>query len=162
MKNIHKIILVLIVAIGIAIYLKPIEGFFEAQEPPAGTVEVSVSYFYNNYHGFKPDVDAKVLLVEKSNWHNFQDYSYYDVKFPNAMGFFSKSDKKRIEYNYEAIANVHGIVKIDNVLYGKYEIIVVSEGRKSYSHKTIDLNAEKIELVKNFKVETDWLKKESW
>lgn len=111
-----------------------------------GAVELTISYYYNNYQGYKPDVGAKVYIFDKDV--NCSSMSLTDAQ----MGIIvDKNGNTKFDlYKYSSEADVNGVVKI-SVQPAEYYIVVASKGRYLYSMKKITVKSEEtLYLTKNF------------
>lgn len=119
-------------------------------EEPAN-LEITVSYFYNTYQGYKPDVGATVVLYNSSDVSGYcaDSTGYIGHKFAGFEN--SKGEDMSVNYRYDQEADVNGVVKISGITPGKYLVAVCSKGRWLYSVKTVDFgDGEDVVLVKNF------------
>ncbi len=116
-----------------------------------GSIELTVSYFYNSFQGYKPDVGATAYLFE---------YSKKDLlnlgTMTCASGMMGVLIDKNEEYHFneytsKGTADVNGVIRLKNINPGSYFIMVGSEGRYLYSMKDIIIKSgEELTLVKNF------------
>lgn len=109
------------------------------------TVEVTISYFYNTSQGFRPDTNAKLYLYKHTG-------ATYERRWSDFMtgGLVVEGNGQRVMPDFTGTADVNGLVKINNVPYGKYVMVAAGKGRATYSLKTITLNAELYTDSKNF------------
>lgn len=117
-----------------------------------GSVEIEVSYYYNQYQGYKPDVGAKAFLFERDKSITsvyIDSMSSIDAR----IGFLvdKNDDLLDVDYKYSGEAGASGIITISDVDQGKYLLILASKGRYTFTHKYIEVNSgETLKLVKNF------------
>lgn len=132
----------IIIAFICALFLT---GCSKDSEVKTGSLEVTLSYYYNAYQGYKPDVDAKVYL-----------FKGYDVKYKDSYSNYAtgslrtESDDKLVFNDFKAVADVNGKAVISNIPYGKYLLVVSSKGRFVYSKKIIEINSDLKTETKNF------------
>ena len=136
--NMRKLMLFIAVA-SVFVGCKKDEGV------KTGTVEVTISYFYNDFQGYKPDVDASIYLFKQTGKSYERSLVDYRIGVLTVEG-----TEETVRHDFKATANVNGVATINNVPYGEYLLVAASEGRWSYSVKPIKLNAPKLEEVKNF------------
>lgn len=114
----------------------------EKEEEP-GNLKIIVSYYYNDFIGYKPDVGARVFL-----------YTDTYAKCPDwVSSIIGKAyvGEEESDYQYKAEADVNGEIHINNIPSGYYYIVLTSEGRYTYSDKIIDIPlGGTLDLVKNF------------
>lgn len=121
----------------------------DKQEP--AILEIEVSYFYNNFIGFKPDVGAKAYLFDHSQTSNISMDSMTVVDARMGKLTSKTGDWLMAEPVYEGEAGASGLITIDNINPGYYLLILASEGRWSFTHKHQHVNSgEELKLVKNF------------
>lgn len=113
-----------------------------------GSVEVKVSYYYNAYQGYKPDANAKAYLFKGSNV-----VANKYVKSRLGIAYIGETE---VESNFRSVADVNGTVLFENIPSGNYLLVVVSEGRSSYSAKQIEVGSGKLSLIKNFGYLHEW------
>lgn len=116
-----------------------------------GSLELQVSYCYNAYQGYKPDIGAQAHLYKKSHTSGvfIDSISCIDAR----VGYLidNKGKIMDIDDDYEGEVGITGILTIDNIKPGDYLLILASEGRWTFSHKYIEINpGETLKLVKNF------------
>lgn len=100
-------------------------------ESKKGNLTGSVSYFYNNYVGYKPDVNARITIISYET-----DYK----KYTNDELFYFARDGIKLnatERFYTTRVDVSGNFNFTKIPVGKYLLIVSSKGRAS-----IDYNKE--------------------
>ncbi|TZF81805.1 hypothetical protein FW774_17260 [Pedobacter sp. BS3] len=114
-------------------------------KPKTGSIEVKLSYFYNDFQGYKADVGARIYLFKQTGKSYDKSYVNYSIGALQVSG----SDEI-VYYDYRAEADVTGTAKIDNVPYGKYLLVAASKGRFVYSVKPIEVNSVSQNFVKNF------------
>ncbi|WP_319589663.1 carboxypeptidase-like regulatory domain-containing protein [uncultured Draconibacterium sp.] len=139
----------------------------EASKEP-GSIEVTISYYYNNFIGYRYDVGAKVFVYD-SDLSNQIHRDSMNVVFAR-LGILVDKDGEIIGGDfetpslYEAEANADGVAFISDVKPGDYFIMVASEGRWTYSVKEIEvLPGENLILTKNFGYLNEFLPRgESW
>ena len=120
------------------------------KEEPA-TITIEVSYFYNNFIGYKPDVGAKAFLFDHSKTGNISldSMSVVDARFGQLTS--KTGDWLDLDPVYEGEAGAAGIITIENITPGYYLLILASEGRWSFTHKHQHIDSgEKLNLVKSF------------
>ena len=110
-----------------------------------GNLDVKMSYFYNTYQGYKPDTGAEIYLFKQNGKAFDQDYIAYRIGYLKVVG-----TGETVQYNFKAEADVSGTAKITGIPYGQYLLVACSEGRNTYSVKTIEINSETKTEVKNF------------
>lgn len=129
-----------------------------------GNLELTISYFYNNFQGYRPDVGAKAMLFKSSV---SQRLCMDSITLPYAeTGIFYDNNGKYIkdEDILKAEADVSGKINFKDLSNGKYLLIVSSKGRHIFSKKEIEIESGKtLSVVKNFEVDHDMdYKGESW
>jgi len=121
------------------------------------TVNIEVSYFYNTYQGYKPDVAAIAYLCEKDKTAAFYNDSTAAIALRIGLYTDIKGDWVDIPFKYKGEAGTTGTINIQNVDPGKYLLLLASKGRYTYSHKYITIkSADNISLVKNFNYYDDY------
>lgn len=144
------------------LFLLSVSLFFSCSKDGSGNLELTVSYFYNDFQGYKPDVGSTVYIF---------DDEYSKVIFPDSMsiiaartGMIIDKDGKPHLYEQKGEADVSGKINIDNIKSGQYFIILASKGRWLYSTKLITIqDDETFSLVKNFGYKNEYSKyPESW
>lgn len=130
--------------------------------PLTGNVEITVSYFYNNFVGYRPDVGADAFLFHADNREVYADSLVFSslgiatIYSENTDGKTyvrnSSYDEKYKVYNdYSSEADVNGLIRFSDIPVGRYFIIISSHGRWTYSYRYIDVEKNKtLLLVKNF------------
>lgn len=115
------------------------------------TVNIEVSYYYNTFQGYKPDIGAIAFLCEKDKSKAFHNDSTAALFIRVGMYADKTGDLIQIPYKYKAEAGVSGKINISNVDPGEYLLLLASKGRFIYSYKYLDIHSgENVELVKNF------------
>lgn len=114
-------------------------------EVKKGSIEVKISYYFNEAQGQKADVGAKVFLFKKTDKIYKSDFINYYI---GSMVVDGTEDIINADYREEA--DISGTVRILDVPYGKYMLVVASKGRKIYSKKDIVIDAPNKIFVKNF------------
>ncbi|MFB9862617.1 hypothetical protein [Rufibacter immobilis] len=117
----------------------------EDPEPQFGSVEVRMSYFYNDFQGYKPDTGADIYLFKETGKKFINDWIDYRIGTLRVEG-----TEEKVKYDFAAEADVSGVAKIENVPYGKYILVAASKGRFTYSKKSIEINSVSQSHVKNF------------
>jgi hypothetical protein len=126
----------------------------EDDEP--GSVSIKVSYYYNAYQGYKPDVGAKAYLhdveyISKVHLDSLHPIAAKVGLLIDKNGDFLLSSNNGVTYNYSGEADVSGQIDIPNVGPGDYYLVVASEGRYTFSTKRITVGSgTPLTLVKNF------------
>ena len=132
-------------------------GCSKKMEEPAN-LNVKVSYYYNAFIGYKPDVGATAFLYEEK----FAKQAYTDSISWVAASIGALIDKNGEYiigdnglssgyYKYRGEADVTGTVTIAGVSPGGYLLILVSKGRYTFSSKHIDIQSgTDMVLIKNF------------
>ena len=111
-----------------------------------GNIEITVSYYFNNFVGYKPDVSAKAYLFHADNMNIYADSLKY-----SRSGIATNTDGDKIDSDYSNEADVNGLIRFNDLSAGRYFIIISSNGRYAYSYKYIDIEKGKtLLLVKNF------------
>lgn len=119
-----------------------------------GNLEITVSYYYNDFIGYKPDVGAKAYLYSDIN-ASCPDYVSSIIGNAYVGG-------EEIRNEYFGRADVEGKVLIENIEPGQYYLVLVSEGRFTYSEKYPEIDpGETTRLVKNFYYKHEF-EKEPW
>jgi len=128
----------------------------EKDDPVPGSLNIKVSYFYNNFQGYKPDVGAKAYLHDTK----YGNLAYLDSIGPisarvgflvDKNGKWITADDGGITHKYDGEADVTGTISILNIEPGSYYLVVASEGRYTFSTKRISIGeGENLDLVKNF------------
>lgn len=138
MKNII-IILVLIISVSCS----------KDDEPANLTIEVS--FFYNNFQGYKPDVEAKAYLFDHSKTSGIEMDSMHIIDARIGKLVDKTGEWMDVEPIYEGEAGASGMISIDNIIPGYYLLILASKGRYSFTHKHQHIESgERLNLVKNF------------
>lgn len=108
-------------------------------------VEVKISYFQNDFLGYRPDTGAKLFLYKHTG-------ASYEPNWANFMtgGIVVESTGERVFADYTGTADADGLVKIQNVPFGKYLMVASGKGRRAYSIKTITISSERYTDTKNF------------
>ncbi|MGE7921191.1 hypothetical protein ACQKM9_19955 [Viridibacillus sp. NPDC093762] len=88
-----------------------------------GTVQGVVSYYYNNFIGYRPDVNARVSLISYDL--NKANYTPYQLQMFGMYGQVPSGDKSL----YFANVDGNGNYSIENVKPGKYIFVIRSNGR---------------------------------
>src|SRR5690606_4038115 len=101
------------------------------------TLEVTLSYYYNQYQGYKPDVNASVYLFRDTG----KDYEAKYVHYATG-GLTIKGSDQKVYSDYSGKTDVNGVATLTGVPYGKYLIVVSGKGRSVYSKKKITVNSE--------------------
>lgn len=110
-----------------------------------GSLEVKMSYYYNSYQGYKPDVGAKIYLFKQTG------KSYERKLVDYRIGLLTiEGTTEIVRADFKAEADGTGLAKIQNVPYGDYLLVASSKGRFIYSTKPITINAALQNEVKNF------------
>lgn len=130
-----------------------------------GNLEITVSYFYNNFLGYKPDVGANAILFEEKYLSGICKDSINLIN--SRVGVFYNTKGKAIDdpkNMLKAEANVEGKITFKDIPCGKYFLLVISNGRYVFSKKVIDIESAKtLSLVKNFEATHDMdTNGESW
>ena len=120
------------------------------KDEPA-SLEIEVSYYYNQYQGYKPDIGAKAYLFTEKQTKTV----WIDSISPTLAQFGKLTDKSGtiidVRYQYKGEAGVSGMLNITGIEPGSYLLILASKGRYTFTHKHIDFNSgEALSLVKNF------------
>jgi len=140
----------------------------ELKEP--GAIEVTITYFYNNFFGYRNDVGAKIFVYDPAVGKQMHLDSM-SVIFARIGAIYDRNGKiidkgefLETRYLFTAEANASGVAHIGNVPPGKYFILAASKGRFTYSTKNIEvLPGETLHLTKNFGYLFEWLPQgESW
>ena len=121
-------------------------------------LEVSVSFFYNDYQGYRKDVDSKAYLFKDSIGKKAYMFklSPVDARYGmlvDAQGVRLGSDKSEFPqvFSYSGIADGDGKINISDIAPATYLLVVASKGRYVFSSKTVVFAEGKtISLVKNF------------
>lgn len=95
---------------------------FSSAKSNSGSIEGNISYFYNDYVGYKPDVNARIVLL--STKMNYKKYSYSKLR---SFAMYDKKSSNNTDF-YSGYANGKGDYKIKNVKAGKYLAIIRSKG----------------------------------
>ena len=133
MKNIFFALLIPLFLFG---------GCEKFKEP--GDLKITVSYYYNDFIGYKPDVGATATLFEDETLR-------YDDYIEAAIGAIRLNEDDLLFPDYKAEADVNGIITIYDLPVGEYYLAIVSEGRFTYSEKVITIpSGGALDLVKNF------------
>jgi hypothetical protein len=120
------------------------------EDQPA-TVNIEVSYYYNTYQGYRPDIGAIAYLCEKDKSNAFHNDSTAALFIRVGMYADKTGDLIQIPYKYKGEAGVSGKINIPSVDPGDYLLLLASKGRYLYSFKYITIHSgENVELVKNF------------
>lgn len=142
--------LFLIVALAIVLF-----SCKKDNEP--ATVNIEVSYYYNDYQGYKPDIAAILYLCEKVKTDSFCNDSTAALFI--RMGSYSDKSGELIDipYKYKGEAGSSGNINIVGVIPGDYLFLLVSKGRYVYTHRYQTIHSgENVSLVKNFGYLHDW------
>lgn len=117
-----------------------------------GSLKVTVSYYYNTYQGYKPDVGAKVFLFLKSETTSFHNDSTNPIIAKAGMlQDYSGDIISGLTYKYSGITDGSGNCVINDIEPEDYLLIVASNGRTVYSHKYITINeGQQLSLGKSF------------
>lgn len=139
MKKIYYLLLITFFVASCNIFQKP------------GNIEISVSYFYNNFQGYKPDVGAVAYLInEKAS----DSLAIDSLHLANVMAkaFLKTNGKYLNDSNILTMeADVTGKINYKDIPSGKYLLIIGSNGRSVFSKKNIQIAPGKtLSLVKNF------------
>lgn len=123
-----------------------------------GSVEVKMTYFFNDAQGYKADVGASIFLFKQT-----QKSIDYEKSSPRIGKIWYVGDSKEVYQDYEANAGADGVATIENVSNGDYLLVAKSKGRMTFSIKPISVNNNKVSATKAFgyKSELD-IKGESW
>lgn len=120
-------------------------GCKKDSEDSMGSVSITMSYYYNTFQGYKPDVDASAFLFKDTGTEYEKTFIDYKIGY-----LHKKGTEQTVRPDYTATADVSGKATFDGVKYGKYLLVVSSNGRFVYSTKMIEVNSPEISLVKNF------------
>lgn len=124
----------------------------------SGALEVTLSYYFNEYQGNKPDVGASIYLFKQEG--KSIDYEESSMRI-GLLQYKGESEHTRNVYN--ATADVYGKAVINEVLYGDYLLVAASKGRFIFSVKPITINKSQTNEVKNFGYKKEFDKNgESW
>ena len=127
------------------------------EEQVPATLAIEVSYFYNDFQGYKPDVAAVAFLCEKDKTTAFYNDSTAGLAVRVGLYTEKSGDWVEIPYKYKGEAGGSGIVNIEGIVPGEYLLLLASEGRYTYTHKYMTIKSgEKISLVKNFNYYSEW------
>lgn len=134
--------------------------------PKPGNLELTVSYFYNNFQGYKPDVGATACLFEKK-YNDSLNMDSINLVSSRAGVFYNKYIKDKFydpKKMLKGEADVTGKISFKDVPAGEYFLLVTSKGRYVFSQKTVTIEPIKtLVLVKNFEYFHDMDPKgESW
>lgn len=144
------------------LFVSLLSGCNIIQKP--GNVEITVSYFYNNYQGYKPDVGSKAFLIKNSVAQRICKDSL-TLPYASQGIFFDKYGKYiKNEEIQNAEADVLGKIKFNDLSSGNYYLFVSSKGRDIFTIKEIEIESGKtLSLVKNFEATHDMDREaESW
>ena len=131
-----------------------------------GNLEITVSYFYNNFQGYKPDVGAEAYLINKKYTDSLCMDSINLITSRSGV-FYNKFVKDEF-YDPKGMlkseADLNGKINFKDLPVGDYFILLVSHGRYVYSKKELKIESTKtLSLVKNFEYLHDMDQKgESW
>lgn len=117
-----------------------------------GSLEIEVSYFYNNYQGYKPDVGAKAFLFTNKE---AKGICIDSMNWANATTGIPADNKGELMFDiapaYKGEVGISGTVYITGIEAGDYLLILASEGRFTFSTKNIEIiSGQDLKLVKNF------------
>ena len=123
-----------------------------------GSVEVKMSYFYNDAQGYKPDANASIFLFKQSG-----KSIDYENSSPRIGKIQYQGDNEPVYQDYEATADLNGLAVIENVPNGDYLLVAKSKGRLTFSIKPISVKSSKVSEVKAFGYKSELnIKGESW
>ena len=121
-----------------------------------GNLEITVSYFYNNFQGYKPDVGSKAYLFKSDVTQRICMDSLTMIY--TSLGYFFDKNGKYIKDEDKQIADadVSGKINFNDLPSGKYFLVLSSKGRNMFSKKDIVIESgKKLLLVKNFEARHD-------
>lgn len=142
----------------------------EKENDDPGSIEVSITYYYNQFFGYRKDVGAKVFVYESSVGEKIYLDSMrvisarWGAVYNKNGKIINEVDFRTTAKLFEAEANAEGVALIQGVPPGRYFIMVASKGRWTYSVKSIDvLPGETLKLTKNFGYISEWFPQgEAW
>lgn len=124
----------------------------------SGSVEVKMSYFFNDSQGYKPDADARIFLFKQT-----KKSIDYEKSSPRIGKIWYVGDSEPVYQDYEATADVTGLAVIENVGNGDYLLVAKSKGRFTFSIKPISVKGSKVSEVKAFGYKSEFeIDGESW
>jgi hypothetical protein len=149
---------VIVVAIIAAVFA----GCSKEDDGGTGTVELTVSYFYNDYQGYKPDVGAQVHVFDEK-YGSVVCYDSMSIVAARIGIIYDKQGEPHVDEIYSTEVGAGGVAKFA-LDAGNYFMIVASEGRWLYSTKSIKVNKDEVlYLTKNFGYRNEFQgKPESW
>lgn len=128
--------------LGITLLLLTVGCSKDKNEEP-GDLIITVSYYYNQFIGYKPDAGADAHLFENE-----------DVECDNqvdALVGWAYIGEEKYESDYNAEADVNGVIHFYNIPGGAYYLTIKSKGRFTFSDKIVDIPpGGELNLVKNF------------
>ena len=134
-----------------------------------GNLELTVSYYFNDYQGYKPDVAAHAYLfdIKIKDEMCLDSMNYYTAMIGRLVGkdgeWLINEINDKYDYLYDGEADANGVLRISDINVGKYIIMLSSKGREIYSIKDIEIKkGETLFLTKNFGYLNDWKTPEYW
>lgn len=135
----RKILLAILITMATAV------GCKKDKEEKKGALEVKMSYYFNQYQGYKPDVNADIFLFKNTGKSYKQDYIDYRIGRLEVEG-----TGESVSSDFSAKSDASGTAKINDIPYGSYLLVATSKGRFVYSKKIIEINSDLKSEVKNF------------
>jgi hypothetical protein len=98
-----------------------------------GKVRITVTFFYNDYVGNRPDTGARVVLVSRRFQENFKS-NLNSWLFDPGIDTVYKHDKEKFHRRgvYVGIVGGNGTVVITGVPAGDYSLVLVSNNTTGY------------------------------
>jgi hypothetical protein len=130
------------------------------KEVPTGNLSVTISYFHNNFIGNRADTGARIYLLEPVN--GFYEFEGNLIEWRTGLLTHGPTGNDVRPFR-EAEADFNGVATIQNIPFGKYQLVAVSKNRMTYSRTNIEIKESETTMVKNFRGTNDYQDRgESW